>query len=173
MPLATAVATTIYTKNGRLWFHHLVPGDPPSSLSLDDLKDSEKVIDADLAAYYPALKKFDAQDSRLRHQSPTFLDSYLKGYKAPDLSVIGVLAELKKHGVEAKITGEDLFVWGKKTLSAPELPFSSQTQPNHGIKLTGGSRDAYPNFTPFCLCLSRVGRCVRYAHLCSRPGLQR
>jgi hypothetical protein len=113
------VATTIYTKNGQLWFHHLAPGDLPSALTLDDLKDSDKVIDADLATYYPALKKFDEQESRLRHQSPAFLGDYLKGYKAPDLSVTGVLAELQKRGVEAKITGdanhpELLFVWGKR-----------------------------------------------------------
>jgi len=113
------VATTIYTKSGRLWFHHLAPGALPSALTLKDLKDSDKVIYADLAAYYPALKKFDEQESHLRHQSPIFLGDYLKGYKAPDLSVTGVLAELQKRGVEAKITGDAdnpalLFVWGKR-----------------------------------------------------------
>jgi len=36
-------STTVYTKNGQIWFHHLVPGDMPCPLSLDDLKDSEKV----------------------------------------------------------------------------------------------------------------------------------
>jgi hypothetical protein len=113
------VSTTVFTKNGQLWFHHLVPGDLPSALSLDDLKDSDKVIDADLAVYRPALKKFDAQDAQLRHQPPSGLKKYLNGYKTPDVSVEGVLAELQKRGVEARIiTGSDspelVFIWGKQ-----------------------------------------------------------
>jgi hypothetical protein len=113
------VSTTVFTKHGQLWFHHLAPGDLPSALSLDDLKDSDKVIAADLAVYAPAIKAFDEQEARLRHQPPSGLKRYLHGYKAPDVSVAGVLAELKKRGVEAKITGdadkpEVLFVWGKQ-----------------------------------------------------------
>jgi len=113
------VSTTVFTKNGQLWFHHLVPGDLPSSLSLNDLKDSDKVIDADLAVYRPALKKFDAQDARLRRQPPSALKKYLNGYQSPDLSVAGVLAELQKRGVKAKIIGDSnipavLFVWGTR-----------------------------------------------------------
>jgi len=113
------VSTTVFTKNGQLWFHHLVPGDLPSALSLNDLKDSDKVIDADLAVYGPALKKFEAQDARLRQQPPSGLKRYLNGYQVPELSVTGVLAELQKRGVEAKITGDPdhpelLFVWGKR-----------------------------------------------------------
>jgi hypothetical protein len=113
------VSTTVFTKNGQLWFHHLAPGDLPSSLTLDDLKDSDKVIDADLAVYRPALKKFDAQDALLRQQPPSGLKRYLNGYKSPDLSVAGVLAELQKRGVEARIytdadSPELVFIWGKQ-----------------------------------------------------------
>jgi len=112
-------ATTVYTKNGQLWFHHLAPGDLPSTLTFDDLKDSDRVIHADLMVYKPALKKFDEADAQLRHQPPSGLKRYLNGYKAPDLSVDGILAELQKRGVEAKIyTGSDspelIFVWGNK-----------------------------------------------------------
>jgi hypothetical protein len=113
------VSTTVFTKNGQIWFHHLAPGNLPSSLSLDDLKDSDNVIHADLEIYRPALKIFNAEDARLRHQPPSGLKNYLKGYKFPDLSVAGVLAELQKRGVEAKITGEPdnpelLFLWGNR-----------------------------------------------------------
>jgi hypothetical protein len=113
------VSTTVYTKNDQLWFHHLEPGDLPCSLSLDDLKDRDKVIKADLEAYVPAIKKFETEDSQLRHQAPEGLKSYLNGYKAPDITVSGVLAELKKRGVEARVAGntdspELYFVWGKQ-----------------------------------------------------------
>jgi hypothetical protein len=113
------VSTTVFTKNGRLWFHHQSPGDLPSALSLDDLKDSDRVIAADLEVFAPAIKKFNEQEDWLRHQPPTGLKQYLHGYKAPDLSVTGVLAELQKRGVEAKvITGSDspevIFIWGSK-----------------------------------------------------------
>jgi hypothetical protein len=115
-------ATTVFTKNGQLWFHHLAPGDLSSALTLDDLKDSDRVIHADLMVYKPALKKFDEDDAQLRHQPPSGLKRYLNGYKAPDLSVDGILAELQKRGVEAKIyTGSDspelIFVWGNKSFT--------------------------------------------------------
>jgi hypothetical protein len=113
------VSTTVFTKNGRLWFHHQTPGDLPSALSLDDLKDSDRVIEADLEVFAPAIKKFSKEEAGLRHQPPSGLKQYLHGYKAPDLSAAGVLTELQKRGVEAKIiTGSDnpevLFVWGNK-----------------------------------------------------------
>ncbi len=38
------VSTTVFTKNGQIWFHHLAPRDLQSSLTLDDLKDSDSVI---------------------------------------------------------------------------------------------------------------------------------
>jgi hypothetical protein len=112
-------SSTVYTKNGQLWFHHLAPGDLLSSLSLDDLSDSDRVIHADLALYKPGLKEFDKEDAKLRHQPPSALKSYLKGHTNPDLSVEGVLAELQKRGVEAKIINntdnpELLFIWGKQ-----------------------------------------------------------
>jgi hypothetical protein len=113
------VSTTVFTKNGQLWFHHLAPGDLPGSLTLDDLKVSENVIQADLEVYRPAIKKFDAQDALLRQQPPSGLKRYLNGYKSPDLSVAGVLAELQKRGVEARIytdadSPELVFIWGKQ-----------------------------------------------------------
>jgi hypothetical protein len=118
-PRGDIVSTTVFTKNGQLWFHHCAPGDLPSSLSLDDLKDSDKVIKADLAAYKPAIEKFNELEAHQRHQAPAFLNDYLKGYKAPDLSVTGVRAELQKRGVETKVIGDTdnpelLFVWGKQ-----------------------------------------------------------
>jgi hypothetical protein len=121
------VSTTVFTKNGRLWFYHQSPGDLPSALSLDDLKDSDRVIAADLEVFAPAIKKFGKEEAALRHQPPSGLKQYLHGYKAPDLSVAGVLAELQKRGVEAKIiTGSDspevVFVWGNKPFTyKPEL----------------------------------------------------
>jgi hypothetical protein len=121
------VSTTVFTKNGRLWFHHQSPGDLPSALSLDDLKDSDRVIAADLEVFTPAIKKFGKEEAGLRHQPPSGLKQYLHGYKAPDLSVTGVLAELQKRGVEAKIvTGSDspevIFIWGSKPFTyKPEL----------------------------------------------------
>jgi hypothetical protein len=113
------VSTTAFTKNNQLWFHHAAPGDLLSSLTFDDLKDSENVIQADLEVYRPALKKFDQEEAILQHQPPSGLKKYLNGYKFPDLSVAGVLAELQKRGVEAKIIGDTdspelLFVWGNK-----------------------------------------------------------
>jgi hypothetical protein len=118
-PPGDIVSTTVFTRNGQLWFHHCAPGDLPSSLTLDDLKDSDKVIKADLAVYKPAIEKFNERETHLRHQAPAFLNDYLKGYKAPDPSVTGILAELQKRGVETKVIGDTdnpelLFVWGKQ-----------------------------------------------------------
>jgi hypothetical protein len=112
------VCTTVYTKNGQLWFHHLATGDLPTSLSIDDLKDTEKVLRVDLELFTRAQKKIIDQETGLRNQPPSGLAKYLNGYQTPDLSVTGVLAELQKRGVEAKIIGNTdhprlLFVWGK------------------------------------------------------------
>jgi hypothetical protein len=113
------VSTTVFTRNGQLWFHHFAPGDLLSSLSLDDLKDSDKVIDADLAAYNQAIKKFQKEDAQLRHQPPSGLKKYLNGYKAPDNTATGVLADLQKRGVDAELftcsdTPEVIFTWGNQ-----------------------------------------------------------
>ncbi|HXC01218.1 MAG TPA: hypothetical protein VNU49_01115 [Opitutaceae bacterium] len=112
-------STTVFTKNGQLWFHHLPPRDLLSSLSLDDLRNSDRVNQADLAVYNPSLKEFYEEDDKLRRQPPSGLKRYLNGYKNPDISVEGVLAELQKRGVEARIINNTdspalLFVWGKK-----------------------------------------------------------
>jgi hypothetical protein len=113
------VSTTVFTKHGQLWFHHFPSGDLLSSLSFDDLKDSDKVIDADLAAFHSADKKFQQEDAQLRHQPPSGLKKYLNGYKAPDLSTAGILADLQKRGVDAELyTGSDIpeiiFMWGNQ-----------------------------------------------------------
>jgi hypothetical protein len=113
------VSTTVFTKNGQLWFHHFETGDLPSSLSLDDLKDSNRVIDADVSAYNSAMKKFHQEDAQLRHHPPSGLKKYLNGYKAPDLSATGILADLQKRGVDAELfTGSDvpevIFMWGNR-----------------------------------------------------------
>jgi hypothetical protein len=114
------VSTTVYTKNGQLWFHHSDTGDLPCPLSFDDLKDASAVIKADLAAYLPAAKKFGAEDVRLRRQPPSALKAYRDGFKAPDLSVSGVLNELQNRGIDAKIvvttdTPRLVFVWENKS----------------------------------------------------------